>query len=342
MLCSASVLNVCAISFDRYVFILSPLRYKALMTMPRAYILLAVLWTVAILSSFVPITNGLHNADLPNFHRPSAWNEYNPLLNILDVNFGKTLPKHFDKSEKTQNSPDCFLNTSINTSSSPNQNQNITDNNFHSSFVNFVEYNSSDFISSLSNTTSTQSTSHINMTLPTGEPERQCVLVVSLPYAVGAGMVTIMCPIILAIFLYFRVSEEARRQAMLVRSLVGPTSVLLGHVPPARTSKVAFSRKSSVTLGVIVGAYVVTWTPFLITNVVHAACLCVPPSLFVTTVWLGYCNSLVNPIIYPLLIKDFRKVYRELLSRCCPRWRFLKRKVKVVSLRDFEQSQNGV
>ncbi|XP_005105784.1 5-hydroxytryptamine receptor 6 [Aplysia californica] len=243
MLCSASVLNVCAISFDRYLAIISPLRYKALMTFRRALLLLAVLWIVAILSSFVPITNGWHNPDVPSL---------------------------------------------------------------------------------------------VNLTMFTSEA--QCLLIVSLPYALLAGTITIMLPIIIALVLYFKVSEEARRQALFVRTLIAPSRVLLGQDVSSKSVREPFTRKATVTLGVIVGAYVVTWTPFLITNIVDAACTCVPPKLFTAFVWLGYCNSLINPIIYPLLMRDFRKVYMKLLLICCPRLKFLKKKSKEVLQKDIEKA----
>lgn len=243
MLCSASVLNVCAISFDRYLAIISPLRYKSLMTFRRALLLLAILWTVSILSSFVPITNGWHNSLVPSL---------------------------------------------------------------------------------------------INLTLLTLEP--QCVLIVSLPYALLAGAITIMIPIIIALVFYFKVSEEAKRQALFVRTLIAPSRVLLGQDLTSRSIREPFTRKATVTLGVIVGAYVVTWTPFLIANIIDATCKCVPPQLFTSIVWLGYCNSLINPIIYPMLMRDFRKVYKKMLLSCCPRLNIIKQTTREIAGRECDKS----
>ncbi|KAL8601838.1 hypothetical protein ACOMHN_020573 [Nucella lapillus] len=223
MLCSASVLNVCLISFDRYLSIMTPLRYNALMTARRAGVLLVIAWSIAVASSFVPITNGWHNP------------HHNSLTNL---------------------------------------------------------------------------TAH--------GPIPQCVLRVSLPYALTASFVTILLPIIIAFILYCRVSTEAKRQALFVRSLIAPSRVLLGQDVTNNSIREPFTRKATVTLGVIVGAYVVTWTPFLVTNVVDAHCQCVPTKVFGAFVWLGYCNSLINPIIYPLLMRDFRKVYIAHFRSCCP------------------------
>lgn len=48
-------------------------------------------------------------------------------------------------------------------------------------------------------------------------------------------------------------------------------------------------------------------------------CDCVSPGLFDVLTWLGYCNSTVNPIIYPLFMRDFKRALgRLLLCPHCP------------------------
>lgn len=37
--------------------------------------------------------------------------------------------------------------------------------------------------------------------------------------------------------------------------------------------------------------------------------------MFMIATWLGYFNSCLNPIIYPLFNTDFRNAYRKLLMR---------------------------
>lgn len=61
MCCSASILNLCVISLDRYIFIISPLRYKQRMTPPRALLLVGAAWGLAALASFLPIEMKWHS-----------------------------------------------------------------------------------------------------------------------------------------------------------------------------------------------------------------------------------------------------------------------------------------
>lgn len=78
-------------------------------------------------------------------------------------------------------------------------------------------------------------------------------------------------------------------------------------------------RKATKTLGIILGAYIVCWLPFFIYTLVVATCdSCFLPELFDFFNWLGYLNSLINPIIYTMSNEDFKKAFHKLVRfRCC-------------------------
>ena len=69
------------------------------------------------------------------------------------------------------------------------------------------------------------------------------------------------------------------------------------------------------TLGSIVGAFVVCWLPFFIVTITKPFCSChISQTVEGVVLWLGYCNSLVNPIIYAACNRDFQNAFRKLLN----------------------------
>ncbi|XP_054651025.1 5-hydroxytryptamine receptor 6 [Dunckerocampus dactyliophorus] len=273
MCCSASILNLCVISLDRYIFIISPLRYKQRMTLPRALLLVGAAWGLAALASFLPIEMKWHSLGYLSGQPPTTGG-------------GSDLP-----------------------------------------------YSASYFQVS-----------------PPGGLYFQCRLQVTLPFALVASVLTFFLPSGAICFTYCRILLAARRQAKRVAALshpphphpslgepsrppsLGGTAQQDGddcshqqrpvsqNLPPSVNSERRLAHrqgrralKASLTLGVLLGLFFCAWLPFFITNMAQAVCECVPLALFDAITWLGYCNSTMNPIIYPLFMRDFKRALGKLL-----------------------------
>lgn len=77
--------------------------------------------------------------------------------------------------------------------------------------------------------------------------------------------------------------------------------------------------KAAKTVGIIVGGFILCWLPFFTSYLTRAFCpeeSCVPNAAMSIFTWLGYCNSAINPIIYGLFSRDFRKAFRNILFKC--------------------------
>ncbi|XP_038621507.1 5-hydroxytryptamine receptor 1A [Tachyglossus aculeatus] len=85
-----------------------------------------------------------------------------------------------------------------------------------------------------------------------------------------------------------------------------------------RKAALARERKTVKTLGIIMGTFILCWLPFFIVALVLPFCepACpMPGSLGALINWLGYSNSLLNPIIYAYFNKDFQNAFKKII-RC--------------------------
>ncbi|XP_029921660.1 alpha-2B adrenergic receptor [Myripristis murdjan] len=89
---------------------------------------------------------------------------------------------------------------------------------------------------------------------------------------------------------------------------------------PMSRRKAMLNREKRFTfvLAVVMGVFVVCWFPFFFSYSLQAVCpesCTLPDPLFKFFFWIGYCNSCLNPVIYTIFNKDFRKAFKKILCR---------------------------
>ncbi|XP_006013849.1 5-hydroxytryptamine (serotonin) receptor 1A a [Latimeria chalumnae] len=84
-----------------------------------------------------------------------------------------------------------------------------------------------------------------------------------------------------------------------------------------RKMALARERKTVKTLGIIMGTFILCWLPFFIVALVLPFCgnnCYMPVWLGAVIDWLGYSNSLLNPIIYAYFNKDFQSAFKKIIK----------------------------
>lgn len=81
------------------------------------------------------------------------------------------------------------------------------------------------------------------------------------------------------------------------------------------------SRKAVQVLGIVFAVFVVCYLPFFLTYLIKGTCRsCQPyisPTLLKAFEWLEYSGSMLNPIIYHIFNKDFRKAFHRFMKCKC-------------------------
>ena len=84
-------------------------------------------------------------------------------------------------------------------------------------------------------------------------------------------------------------------------------------------------RRATLILGLIMGSFIACWFPFFFLYSISPVCpiceedptaaCCVRGWGFAFAFWLGYSNSALNPVIYTVFNKDFRRAFKRILFK---------------------------
>ncbi|KAK0070427.1 5-hydroxytryptamine receptor 1D [Biomphalaria pfeifferi] len=311
--CTASILHLVAIAFDRY-WAVSNIDYIRSRSAKQILFMVAVVWMVSICISIPPLFGWRHNTDGPDFSGQCLISQdygytifstlgafYCPLVLMLIINFkiyraaryrirkkrfvGRTTKYHVPL-------PIVTMETS----------QRLTARNSSGSDV------SQDGVS-----TNANDVTRLDMESPLDEPETgqpvsdyeaNLTRVVHTTLTVPAHMVHL----------------SVTRSNVLSNNNVSKRVRRGGDKERYRREKMEMrrERKAARVLGIITGAFVVCWLPFFILAVLNPLCgtMCSIPSYVVSlSLWLGYFNSLINPIIYTIFNPSFRCAFNKIFLR---------------------------
>ncbi|XP_039673277.1 trace amine-associated receptor 13c-like [Perca fluviatilis] len=136
----------------------------------------------------------------------------------------------------------------------------------------------------------------------------ECVLVVDNVLGPVDVVLSFLVPVILIVALYVRVFAVAVSQARAMRSHITAVTLQLSVTPKAKKSEL----KAARTLGVLVVVFLMCFLPLYSVFLAGDSLVNAPSASYV--IFVFYCNSCLNPVIYALFYPWFRKAVKLIVT----------------------------
>uniref|UniRef100_A0A8C0U6A8 Dopamine receptor D2 n=1 Tax=Cyanistes caeruleus TaxID=156563 RepID=A0A8C0U6A8_CYACU len=332
MMCTASILNLCAISIDRYTAVAMPMLYNTRYSSKRRVtVMIAVVWVLSFAIS-CPLLFGLNNTDEkeciignPAFVvYSSIVSFYVPFIvtllvyvqiyivlrrrrkrvstkrssHVLDSDTQAPLK---DKCTHPEDVKLCTVIVKSNGSFQVNKRKVVSEAESH------IEEMEMEMVSSTSPPEKTA-------LKPTAPSNHQLIV----PVASNRGNnSTLQAPLSSPGKVekngHAKESHHTARVFEIHSLPNGKTRNLLKAVIRRKMSQQK-EKKATQMLAIVLGVFIICWLPFFITHILNMHCDCnIPPAMYSAFTWLGYVNSAVNPIIYTTFNIEFRKAFMKIL-----------------------------
>ncbi|KAM9269338.1 D(2) dopamine receptor isoform 2-T2 [Morus bassanus] len=301
MMCTASILNLCAISIDRYTAVAMPMLYNTRYSSKRRVtVMIAVVWVLSFAIS-CPILFGLNNTDENEcIIANPAFVVYSSIVSFY-VPFIVTLLVYVQiyivlrKRRKRVNTKRSGHRVDSDTRAPLKEAES------------HIEEMEMEMVSSTSPPEKT--------TIKPAAPSNHQLVV---PVASNQGTdSTLQAPLDSP----GKVEKNGHAKetphtakVFEIQSMPnGKTRISLKTVSRRKLSQQK-EKKATQMLAIVLGVFIICWLPFFITHILNMHCDCnIPPAMYSTFTWLGYVNSAVNPIIYTTFNIEFRKAFMKIL-----------------------------
>ncbi|KAM9333604.1 D(3) dopamine receptor [Pholidichthys leucotaenia] len=337
MMCTASILNLCAISIDRYTAVVMPVLYNTThRSRKRVFVMIATVWVLAFAVS-CPLLFGFNTTDDPmvcSISNPdfviysSVVSFYLPFIVTLlvyiriyiflrmrrkRITFGQASGKV--RPGSTPPSVETCLHEET-----PKAKRDLSPIRIKVQSVEPSDSSKPNLLSGCLWHKRPKTRPEENSVLPPVDMQNYC----SISHAsCGRTELDLEEQREQGVEMNAQMQDPPVRMSCEVKDLTnGQTHTSLRPMSHSHTTSARFrsmharEKKATQMLAIVLGVFLICWLPFFVTHILNTHCrTCyVPPALYSAFTWLGYVNSALNPVIYTTFNIEFRRAFIKILS----------------------------
>lgn len=147
-----------------------------------------------------------------------------------------------------------------------------------------------------------------------------CLFELNKVYVLLISIGTYFAPLLVMCGVYMRILLITKRQVQEINKLnkAGQATTMLSPGESRRQLKLASDTKATVTLASLVLAFAICWVPyFALFTAKPFIAININIHVDLAFLWLGYCNSMINPFLYAYYNSSFREAFARILCKNC-------------------------
>uniref|UniRef100_A0A096LX41 Trace amine associated receptor 1 n=1 Tax=Poecilia formosa TaxID=48698 RepID=A0A096LX41_POEFO len=136
-------------------------------------------------------------------------------------------------------------------------------------------------------------------------PRSKCKIFLATEESTTGSVFAFYIPAVIILTIYLKILVVAKKQARRIQNIMKSEAAL---------SKM--ENKANITLAIVMGVFHMCWTPFFLSiSLYRIRKFTIPVVVIEAFKWLGWSNSMLNPLVYAFFYRWFRRAFKMIIHK---------------------------